>query len=74
MYTVASFNMYKALIIFLILAMLISLFSGAFFLIKDRGTTKRAAYSLGIRVTIAVVLFATLVFGFLTGQIGPNAQ
>jgi cytochrome bd-type quinol oxidase subunit 2 len=65
--------MYKALIVFLILAMLISLFSGAFFLIKDRGTTNRTAYSLGIRISIAVVLFATLVFGFATGQIGPNS-
>jgi|TARA_B100000470_G_scaffold182788_1_gene147639 K+-sensing histidine kinase KdpD len=65
--------MYKALIFFLIFAMLISLFSGAFFLIKDRGTTKRTTYSLGIRVSIALMLFATLIYGFLTGEIGPNA-
>ena len=65
--------LYKALIVFLIVSMLISLFSGAFFLIKDRGTTNRTAYSLGVRVSIAVILFATLVYGFLTGQIGPNS-
>lgn len=65
--------MIKYFILFLILAMLISLFSGAFFLIKDRGTTKRTAYSLGIRVSIAVMLFATLVYGFITGQIGPGS-
>jgi hypothetical protein len=53
--------------------MLISLFSGAFFLIKDRGKTKRTTHSLGIRVSIAIVLFATLVYGFITGQIGPGA-
>ena len=53
--------------------MLLSLFSGAFFLIKDKGKTKRTAYSLGLRVSIAVVLFATLVYGFLTGQIGPES-
>ena len=64
--------MIKYFILFLIVAMLISLFSGAFFLIKDRGNTKRTAYSLGIRVTIAVMLFATLVYGFITGQIGPG--
>ena len=65
--------MYKALIFFLIFAMLISLFSGAFFLIKDRGATKRTTYSLGIRVSIALLLFATLIYGLLTGEIGPNA-
>jgi hypothetical protein len=53
--------------------MLIRLFSGAVFLIKDGGSSKRAVHSLGIRVSIAVVLFVTLIFGFLTGQIGPNS-
>ncbi|MBK69944.1 MAG: hypothetical protein CMB53_00875 [Euryarchaeota archaeon] len=65
--------MYKYFILFLIIAMLISLFSGAFYLIKDRGKSKRTAYSLGIRVTIAVILFITLIYGFFTGQIGPSA-
>jgi len=55
--------MIKYFILFLIVAMLISLFSGAFFLIKDKGTTKRTAY---------ILLFATLVYGFATGQIGPG--
>jgi len=52
--------------------MLISLFSGAFFLIKDGSSTKRTVYSLGVRVSIAIVLFATLVYGIITGQIGPS--
>ena len=64
--------MIKYFILFLIVAMLISLFSGAFFLIKDKGTTKRNAYSLGLRVSIAVLLFATLAYGFATGKIGPG--
>ncbi|GIT60749.1 MAG: hypothetical protein Ct9H300mP20_05760 [Gammaproteobacteria bacterium] len=45
--------MIKYFILFLIVAMLLSLFSGGFFLIKDKGKTKRTAYSLGIRVSIA---------------------
>ena len=65
--------MIKYFILFLLVAMLISLFTGGFFLIKDKGTTKRTAYSLGIRVLIAVVLFATIVYGVVTGQIGPGA-
>ncbi len=65
--------MLKYFILFLIVAMLLSLFSGGFFLIKDKGKTKRTAYSLGIRVSIAVVLFATILYGVTTGQIGPGS-
>jgi|TARA_B110000116_G_C16255633_1_gene324261 hypothetical protein len=64
--------MIKYFILFLIIAMLISLFSGAVFLIKDGGSSKRTVHSLGVRVSIAVVLFSTLIYGFLTGQIGPG--
>ena len=66
------FKMIKYFIIFLIVAMFISLFRGAFFLIKDGGSTKRTVHSLGVRVSIAIVLFVTLVYGFITGQIGPG--
>ncbi len=52
--------------------MFASLFRGAFFLIKDGGSSNRTVNSLGIRVSIAVVLFITLVYGFITGQIGPG--
>ena len=64
--------MIKYFILFLIVAMLISLFRGAFFLIKDGGSSKKTVNSLGVRVSIAVVLFLTLVYGFVTGQIGPG--
>jgi hypothetical protein len=47
--------------------------TSCFFLIKYKGKTKRTAYSLGIRVSIAVVLFATILYGVTTGQIGPGS-
>ena len=65
--------MLKYFILFLIVAMLLSLFTGGFFLIKDKGKTKRTAYSLGIRVSIAVVLFSTILYGLITGLIGPGS-
>ena len=65
--------MLKYFILFLIVAMLLSLFTGGFFLIKDKGKTKRTAYSLGIRVSIAVVLFSIILYGLITGQIGPGS-
>ena len=64
--------MIKYFILFLIVAMLISLFRGAFYLIKDGGSTKRLVHSFGASVSIALVLFITLIYGFLTGQLGPG--
>ena len=53
--------------------MLISLFTGGFFLIKDKGKTKRTAYSLGIRVSIAVMLFATIFYGGMKSVVSNDA-
>ena len=46
----------KPAIVIVFVALVISLFSGAFFLFKDRGERKRLMYSLGIRITLAATL------------------
>tara|TARA_B100000965_G_C19140527_1_gene561443 strand:- start:120 stop:326 length:207 start_codon:yes stop_codon:yes gene_type:complete len=65
--------MLKFIIIVLAIAMLVSLFSSAFFLFKDKGNTVRAFYTLRIRVTIALLLILTVGFGLMTGQLGLNS-
>ena len=65
--------MLKFIIIVLAIAMLVSLFSSAFFLFKDKGNTVRAFYTLRIRVTIALLLILTVGFGLITGQLGRNS-
>tara|TARA_B100001029_G_scaffold69911_1_gene56882 strand:+ start:3325 stop:3531 length:207 start_codon:yes stop_codon:yes gene_type:complete len=65
--------MLKFIIIVLAIAMLVSLFSSAFFLFKDKGNTVRAFYTLRIRVTIALLLILTVGFGLITGQLGLNS-
>tara|TARA_B100000900_G_scaffold271795_1_gene232162 strand:- start:2148 stop:2354 length:207 start_codon:yes stop_codon:yes gene_type:complete len=65
--------MLKFIIAILALAMLVSLFSSAFFLLKDKGDTVRAIYSLRVRVTIAMLLLLTIGYGLFTGQIGLNS-
>ena len=52
--------MLKALIIFLMLAVIVSLFSGLFFLIRDGGKTNRVVNSLAVRVTLSVLLLAVI--------------
>tara|TARA_B100000242_G_scaffold201289_1_gene145731 strand:- start:102 stop:308 length:207 start_codon:yes stop_codon:yes gene_type:complete len=65
--------MLKFIIAVLALAMLLSLFSSAFFLLKDKGNTVRAIYSLRVRVTIAMLLLIAIGYGLFTGQLGLNS-
>ena len=67
----------KVLIIFLLIGVVISLFSGLVFLFKDtdKENSKRTLYALGVRVTFATALLLTIFYGFYTGQLrmGTNA-
>lgn len=63
----------KTAILVVFLALLASLASGLFFLVKDQGKTKRTLYSLGVRVTLAVILLALVTYGIFTGQLRSKA-
>jgi hypothetical protein len=65
--------MLKVIIVVLLAAIILSLGSGAIFFFKDQGEGKRTLYALGVRVTLAVLLIITLVYGVMTGQLGINA-
>lgn len=61
--------MLKTAILFLLLAMVVSLFSGLFFLVKDEGRTSRVAYALTLRVILAALLVVLMLWGFFSGQL-----
>ncbi len=63
----------KTIILLLLLGLVISLASGLVFLFKDVGTTRRTLHSLGVRIALAAALMATIVYGFLSGQLGVSA-
>lgn len=64
----------KVIIVVLFVAMLFSLSSALVFLLKDFGSeSKRTLYALGIRVTLAVLLVACIVYGFATGMLTNTA-
>jgi hypothetical protein len=65
--------MLKVIIVVLLVAIILSLGSGAVFFFKDQGEGKRTFYALGVRVTLAVLLILCLVYGVMTGQLGINA-
>ena len=63
----------KVALIILFLALLASLGSGLFFLMKDQGTTRRTLNSLGVRITIAAALMVLLAYGIYTGKLRSQA-
>ena len=67
--------MLKTLMLILLIALIASLFGGLNFLVKDLGGSnkKRLLYALGLRVTLAVMLICTIIYGAYTGQIKSQA-
>ncbi|RLA22035.1 MAG: twin transmembrane helix small protein [Gammaproteobacteria bacterium] len=64
--------MIKTLILLNLLLILVSLFSGMFFLVKDDQGGKRLVTSLTFRVSLSFSLIALLLIGYFTGQIQPH--
>lgn len=58
----------------MLLAIIVSLFSGLFFLYRDRGTGERTATAMMLRVGLSVTLFAVLLIGFRIGVIPGYSQ
>ena len=63
----------KALIIINFILLVISLFSGLFFVYKERGEGNKTFYALCIRVGLALSLMALIGFGLASGEIGHSA-
>lgn len=64
----------KAGIVITMLAIVASLGSGLFFLIRDGSRTRRTLNALTVRITLSVVLFALILLALFTGVLHPNAS
>lgn len=64
--------MLKVLIVVLLLAVMVSLFSGLFFLIRDGGKTNRVVNSLAVRVALSLLLVAVVLVSMWTGDLTLN--
>jgi heme/copper-type cytochrome/quinol oxidase subunit 4 len=62
----------KILILVLLLAVVVSLFSGLYFVYKDKGNSNRAVISLTIRIVLSLVVFVILIGSYWFGWIGPQ--
>ena len=64
----------KVIIIILFIGVIASLFGGLNFLVKDMGNSKkRLLYALGIRIGLASLLIACVVYGTYSGQLNSTA-
>ncbi|WP_286240155.1 twin transmembrane helix small protein [Neptuniibacter halophilus] len=62
----------KLVLLVLFIAVVVSLFSGLFFLIRDQGQSQRSVNALFFRVGFSVLLLVVLIYGFFSGQLVPH--
>jgi uncharacterized membrane protein len=65
--------MLKAAIVLMLIATIISLFSGLFFLVKDDSRSNRVVTALTVRVCLAAITVALIAWGFYSGQLQTHA-
>lgn len=64
----------KAFAVLMLLAIVASLFSGLFYLYRDRGSGERTVRALTLRVGLSVTLFVALLIAFRIGVIPGYSQ
>ena len=64
--------MLKVLIVVLMLAVIVSLFSGLVFLLKDDGKSHRLVNSLAVRVGLSLLLLALILAALWSGDLTLN--
>ena len=59
----------KIVVIVLLLGVIASLFSGLFFVYKDKGESNRAVVSLTIRIVLSLLVFLILIGSYFFGLV-----
>jgi len=62
----------RIVILVLLGVVLVSLFSGLYFVYKDKGSTNRAVIALTIRIAVSVLVFLILIGSYYFGLIGER--
>lgn len=66
--------MIKLLVVFTLLAIVGSLFSGLWFLYKDRGEGTRTVRALTLRIGLSIALFVLLLLSYRFGLVPGYSQ
>ncbi|MBP6105949.1 MAG: twin transmembrane helix small protein [Steroidobacteraceae bacterium] len=62
----------KFLIVLVLIAIVLSLFSGLFHLVKEEGKSRRMVNALTVRIVLSVALFILLFIAWYAGLITPH--
>jgi succinate dehydrogenase/fumarate reductase cytochrome b subunit len=62
----------RFVILVLLAAVLVSLFSGLYFVYKDKGGSNRAVKALTVRIVLSVLVFVILIASYYFGWITPK--
>lgn len=62
----------KIIIIIMFLIILLSLGAALYYLMQDKGTTKRTVNALTVRIAVSVSIILLLIIGYYTGLIQPH--
>jgi hypothetical protein len=62
----------KVIVVVIFLGILVSLFSGLFYMVKDRGENSRTLKALSYRIGLSVALFMLLLLLWKLGFIEPH--
>ena len=62
----------KIIIVLFLFIIIGSLFSGLFYLVRDKGTSERTVRALTVRISLSVLLFVLLMIGYATGVLQPH--
>lgn len=63
----------KIAVVLAMLAIVFSLFSGAFFLVRDGSSSRRVVRALTWRISLSVALFVIILVLVFSGVIEPNS-
>ena len=59
--------LFKSAVVFMLLLVIGSLFSGLFFLCRDKGDGDRVVRALTLRISLSVLIFAALLLSYRFG-------
>ena len=59
--------LFKSAVVFMLLLVIGSLFSGLFFLYRDKGNGDRVVHALTLRISLSVLIFAALLLSYRFG-------
>ncbi|MCB1756855.1 MAG: twin transmembrane helix small protein [Gammaproteobacteria bacterium] len=63
----------KLIVVLLLLSVVVSLFTGLAFLVKDKGSTKRTVNALTVRIILSIVAIIVIIIASATGILTTNS-